>query len=243
MSRFNLPTRSRKVFTYEGGVGYKRPSELELILGCLWPRWFGGGFYATSLDRIKRFIHLVDNLSNEFVAKLAIFSRQKGWNLVSPAVLLAELSIKTKGEGLVRKIAKRVLTRPDMINTAFAYIMARARLKNKTRINRYGVEVCSIPSQLKRAALDVFPMFDEYQLAKWAQYEREWNLGRVLKVSGWPLDSKDPKRRDIYWKLRNKLLKIPKDRNYAYILSEGSKDDILKFALEGPLFAVFKNLK
>jgi len=76
-----------------GGSAYTRQPETALALyaatGCL-----NGTFYASAEEQLDHVLKLGNQVSAEFVAKTAIYARQRGYMKDMPALLLAMLTVR-----------------------------------------------------------------------------------------------------------------------------------------------------
>ena len=82
-----------------GGPAYQLPDEQALIqmaVTCT----FNGTFYATAQDHLDDVMKLCANLSPDFVAKVAVYSRKFGYMKDMPAYLVADLAAKVKSASL-----------------------------------------------------------------------------------------------------------------------------------------------
>lgn len=95
-----------------GGVAYARTPEMELaqlaVTGC-----FGNTFYTKAEDQLKRILDLANKCSPEWVAKVAVYSRQQGLLKDMPAVLCAILA--TKNTGLLKAVWSRCINDVKML--------------------------------------------------------------------------------------------------------------------------------
>ncbi|WP_254512331.1 RNA-binding protein [Anatilimnocola floriformis] len=102
-----------------GGLAYSRSAEQALaqyaVTGCL-----NSTFYATGDEQLAAVLKLCQKVAPEFIARVALYSRQKGFMKDMPALLLAVLSVK--GPGLMAEIFDRVIDSPKMLRN-FVQIM------------------------------------------------------------------------------------------------------------------------
>ncbi len=79
---------------------------------------FNGVFYASAEEQLKAFQGLVDQVQdNVFLAKLALYSREKAFMKDMPAALLLVLS--KRDPGLVRQVFDRVIDNGRVLRTLF----------------------------------------------------------------------------------------------------------------------------
>jgi 60 kDa SS-A/Ro ribonucleoprotein len=74
---------------------------------------FNGTFYATADEQLKNTLELAKGVDNEFLAKVAVYSREVGNMKDMPACLLAVLSLRNAN--LFDRIFNRVITNGDML--------------------------------------------------------------------------------------------------------------------------------
>ena len=92
----SIKNRLIKTDTYNeaGGIAYTLTHKQQLAqlaaTGCL-----NNTYYADAQSQLDQVLKLVENLDAEFIAKTAVYSRQKGFMKDMPALLLAVLAQKT----------------------------------------------------------------------------------------------------------------------------------------------------
>jgi 60 kDa SS-A/Ro ribonucleoprotein len=95
-----------------GGVAYAFSAEHALAqyaaTGCL-----NATYYASGEEQLERVLQLCAKVEPEFVAKAAIYARQKGLMKDLPALLCAVLSVRSPG--LMAEIFDRVIDSPKML--------------------------------------------------------------------------------------------------------------------------------
>ncbi len=102
-----------------GGTAYKLSPKHALAqyaaTGC-----FSNTFYADASEQLEKVLALTKGLDAEFIAKLAIYAREKGFMKDMPALLAAVLS--TKDKALFEKVFPRVIDNGKMLRN-FVQIM------------------------------------------------------------------------------------------------------------------------
>lgn len=102
-----------------GGQAYQLSGQQALAqyasTGCL-----NSTFYATAEDQLAHVLVLCDQVEPEFIARVALYARTKGFMKDLPALLCAVLSIKSPG--LLAEIFDRVIDSPKMLRN-FVQIM------------------------------------------------------------------------------------------------------------------------
>ncbi len=90
---------------------------------------FNATFYANAEDQFAKVVELCEKTEPEFVAKLAVFARERGFMKDMPAFLAAMLSIKDKT--LLEKIFPRVINNGKMLRN-FVQIMRSGAVGRKS---------------------------------------------------------------------------------------------------------------
>lgn len=136
-----------------GGAAYKQSDRAALVQMVV-TGTFRNSFYTTASAQLTSMLALLDKVSPDFVAKLAVYGRRQAFMKDTPAFLVAWL-------------AKHA---PDQFELAFPLVIDDGKmLKNFTQIVRSGVVgKKSLGSQAKRL------------VAKWIQ---ESSVGRLLSAS------------------------------------------------------------
>ena len=102
-----------------GGLAYRMQPKQALAqyaaTGC-----FNGTFYANGVEQLDAVLKLCDEVSPEFIAQTALYTRNKGQMKDMPALLCAVLSVK--GPGLLAEVFDRVIDTPKMLRN-FVQIM------------------------------------------------------------------------------------------------------------------------
>lgn len=94
-----------------GGVAYKLEDKAALAQICM-TGCFNSTYYVSGEDQLKTVLELANKVDPEFVAKLAVYARQKGLMKDAPAVLAAVLS--AKDTELLTKVFSKVVNDPKM---------------------------------------------------------------------------------------------------------------------------------
>jgi 60 kDa SS-A/Ro ribonucleoprotein len=106
-----------------GGTAYSLSDKATLaqlaMTGC-----FNGTYYVSGEDQLKRTLELANKLPAEFVAKLAVYARQKGLMKDMPAVLAAVVA--GKDSDLLSKIFSKVVDNPKMLRNFVQVIRSGA---------------------------------------------------------------------------------------------------------------------
>ena len=104
--------KSVNVVNNAGGKAYTLDDKAALaqlaMTGC-----FNGTYYVAGEDQLKQVVELANKLPVEYVAKLAVYSRQEGFMKDMPAVLAAVVA--SKDTELLSKIFSKVVDSPKMV--------------------------------------------------------------------------------------------------------------------------------
>lgn len=98
-----------------GGVAYARTPEDQLaqyaVTGC-----FGNTFYVTAEDQLKQVLDVASKCSSEWIAKVALYARERGLMKDMPAVLCAILTTRgPSGMAILRQIFPLCINNGKMI--------------------------------------------------------------------------------------------------------------------------------
>jgi 60 kDa SS-A/Ro ribonucleoprotein len=135
MANKNLFQTVRGIFTPKantineaGGTAYKLSPKAALAqyaaTGC-----FSQTFYADAAEQLDKVLALANELDAEFVAKTAVYAREKGFMKDMPALLVAVLS--TKDKALFEKVFPRVIDNGKMLRN-FVQIMRSGAVGRKS---------------------------------------------------------------------------------------------------------------
>lgn len=90
---------------------------------------FNRTFYAEAEDQFAKVVELCEKVDAEFIAKLAVFSRERGYMKDMPAFLVAMLS--TKDKALFERVFPRVINNGKMLRN-FVQIMRSGAVGRKS---------------------------------------------------------------------------------------------------------------
>ena len=159
MSKFNPAPKGSKTVNYEGADAYQLTPQVDLysavVTSSLEPK-----FYESAGDRVERVRNLVKKNSPEFVAKLAVYTREKMYLRSMPLVLAVELARIHKGDSLVSKTVERVVKRADELTELLAYYQLANKRTDEKKLN-------NLSKQIQKGLANAFNNFDEYQFAKY----------------------------------------------------------------------------
>ena len=149
MANKNLFQTVRGLFTPKadtvneaGGTAYELTPKAALAqyaaTGC-----FSNTFYADASEQLDKVLELAQKLDAEFIAKTAIYAREKGFMKDMPALLVAVLS--TKDKELFARVFPRVIDNGKMLRN-FVQIMRSGAVGRKS--------LGSLPKRLVREWFD-----------------------------------------------------------------------------------------
>ncbi len=103
-----------------GGPAYKFPAKHALAQLAA-TGTFGNVFYASAHDQLDQLRKLIDEVDdNEYLAKLAVYSRERAYMKDMPAALLVTLS--TRDTALMHKVFDRVADNGRVLRTVFQMV-------------------------------------------------------------------------------------------------------------------------
>jgi 60 kDa SS-A/Ro ribonucleoprotein len=158
--KFNILTRKAKVVNnYEGAKACSLTPETELYAAVA-TAGLSDSFYEKNDARLARIRELIGKNDPEFVAKLAVYTRNELYMRSIPMVLAVELAKIHSGDDLIRKTVTGVVKRADEITELLAYYQLANERTGTKKLNR-------LSKQIQKGLNDAFNRFDEYQFAKY----------------------------------------------------------------------------
>ena len=148
---------------HEGGMAFNQSKEMALYsLVCT--MGMGSKFYESEDDQMERLKWLIKANDPMFVAKLAVYAREKMYLRSIPLVITVELAKIHRGDDLISRLTQRVIQRADEITEILAYYQAsNGRLDETKKLGK-------LSNQIKKGIRQVFESgkFNEYQFGKWS---------------------------------------------------------------------------
>ena len=115
-----------------GGIAYTLTHKQQLAqlaaTGCL-----NSTYYTDAQDQLEQVLELAENLDAEFIAKTAVYARQKGFMKDMPALLLAVLA--QKDVNMLARVFDQVADNGKMLRN-FAQIIRSGAVGRKSFGNR-----------------------------------------------------------------------------------------------------------
>lgn len=185
---------------YEGGRAYTMTPEMELYTAVVTAS-LSDTFYETQDKRATRIAKLVANVSPEFVARLAVYTRTEMHLRSIPLFLLVELARMHNGDDLVsRAVEKTVLRADEIMELLMCYQWRNPSADPRKKLGRLSRQ---IQNGLQRA----FNRFDEYQFAKYDRSNLEVKLRDALFLVH--PKAKDEHQQALFDKITNRQLETP----------------------------------
>lgn len=216
MVRINTFSKNRRETThYERGRAYRLGQKEALYAAVVASSLENVSDEATGkrLERIRNLIYDIAREDPGFIAKLAVYTREKMHLRRLPLILVAELARIHNGDDLVRRTSARVIQRVDEIAELLAYYQqSNGRTGNK--------KLHKLSKQLQRGIADSFNKFDEYQFAK-CNRSQEIKLRDALFLVH--PKAKNAQQQVLFDKIVSNSLELPDTRQTdAYFISNRS---------------------
>ncbi|MEO7312456.1 MAG: TROVE domain-containing protein [Chitinophagaceae bacterium] len=214
--KFNLKLRKqvKQVINYESEKAFVLTPQLDLYTAVA-TAGLSNQFYEKASDKLQRIKELIAKNNADFVAKLAVYTREQMHLRTVPLVLTVELAKLQSGNSTVSKLTNRVVQRADEITELLAYYALANERTEVKKLNK-------LSKQLQKGLAEAFNKFDAYQLAK---YNRDGDV--TLKDA---LFLVHPKAKDEAQQvLFNKIVKDELEAPYTWEV-ELSAVGQLKFA-------------
>ncbi|MBV8253363.1 MAG: TROVE domain-containing protein [Chitinophaga sp.] len=158
--KFNFLKRGTQLTTnHEGYTAYKLTPEMELYTSVVTAS-LSDQFYEKGAEKLNRIRGLMDKTDPAFIAKLAVYAREKMYMRSIPMVLAVELAKKHSGDTLVSQTVGRVVQRADEITELLAYYTMANERKETKKLHK-------LSKQVQKGLTTAFNRFDEYQFAKY----------------------------------------------------------------------------
>ena len=119
-----------------GGIAYKLEPKHALAQVAA-TGTFGNAFYSTAETQLEEVLKLIDEVDdNQYLAKLALYAREKAFMKDMPAALLVALSVRDTE--LMHRVFDRVVDNGRVLRTVFQMIRS-GQFKNKAGKGRVGL--------------------------------------------------------------------------------------------------------
>ncbi len=203
MTRFNAASVGTRTVNKAGGSAYEESDKLKLI-SLLFTSFTQNQFYRSGDNTLKELRALVAAIPDKrFVAKAALFARDR-FNMRSIThVVAGELAKSVKGESWTGNFYKKLVVRPDDITETLSYYMGN-----------YGKP---IPNALKRGFAQALEGMDEYRLGKYKAEGKGLSMVDVVNLL-------HPKATDALTKLMTDSIKV--ETWETELSSAGNAEDV-----------------
>lgn len=208
---------------HEDAIAWRMTPEWELYTTVVTTMGAEDKFYESGDNRVRRIADLVRKTSPEFVASLAVYTREQMHLRSVPLLLLVELARCHHGDSLVSRAVARTVQRVDEITELLMCYQWRTGRKN----------LAMLSSQLRKGLAEAFNKFDEYQFAKYNRKDRKVTLRDAL-VLVHP-KPKDEAQSEIFRRILNDTLTTPytwetelSQAGKGHFESEEERDEAMK---------------
>ncbi|MEO1418912.1 MAG: TROVE domain-containing protein [Bacteroidota bacterium] len=194
-------TRTKRIKNHEGANAYALVAKQELYTAVV-STTLGGNFYEKADARLARIQGLIRQIAEKdplFIAKLAVYAREKMYLRSIPLVLTVELAKVHNGDNLLRRATRRVVQRADEITEILAYYQLANKRTGEKKLDK-------LSKQVQKGLADAFNEFDEYQFAK---YNREAAITLRDALFLVHPKAKDEAQQKIFDKIVHETLAIP----------------------------------
>lgn len=173
MSKFNQTVEKgskTKTVNLAGGEAYSQSDKLEFV-SILLTSFVQNEFYRDSDDTLNRLSSLIDKIDDkQFIAKSAIFARDRFYMRSITHAVSAILAKKISGQDWAKDFYQKVISRPDDMAEILAYYNTLQTGKVK------------YPNAMKKGFAKAFDKFDNYQIAKWRLNNKEIKLVDIVNL-------------------------------------------------------------
>ena len=182
---------------HEGALAWRMTPEWELYTTVVTTMGVEDKFYEGGEERVRRIADLVRKVEPEFVAQLAVYTREEMHLRSVPLLLLVELDCCHQGDTLVSKAVGRTIQRADEITELLMCYLWRTGKP----------DLSGLSSQLRKGLAEAFNKFDEYQFAKYNRKNCKVTLCDALALVH--PKPKDDRQADIFRKIKSDTLETP----------------------------------
>lgn len=182
---------------HEGAQAWRMTPEWELYTTVVTTMGVEDKFYESGEERVRRIADLVRKVEPEFVAQLAVYTREEMHLRSVPLLLLVELDCCHQGDSLVSRAVGRTIQRADEITELLMCYLWRTGKS----------DLSGLSSQLRKGLAEAFNKFDEYQFAKYNRKNRKVTLRDALALVH--PKPKDDRQADIFRKIKSDTLETP----------------------------------
>ena len=189
----------RTILNHEGELAYRLSPEMELYTAVVTAS-LSDKFYETGSEQMNRILELVNKVSPDFVARLAVYTRTEMHLRSIPLLLVVALAKVHSGDDLVARTVERVVQRADEI---MELLMCYQLLNPSEGRKKLG----KLSHQIQVGLQHAFNNFDEYQFAKYNRSNLEVKLRDALFIVH--PKAKDDAQQAIFNKIVEDKLTVP----------------------------------
>lgn len=195
----NLQKKSCLPRNHEGASAYGLTPEMELYTAVV-TMALQDKFYEAADAQVDRVAKLIRQVSPQFVAKLAVYTREEMHLRSVPLLLVVELAKTHTGDNLVGRTIDRVVKRADEIMELLVCYQWRNKREGSKKLS-------GLSHQIQVGLQRAFNRFDEYQFAKYNRNNLEVKLRDALFIVH--PKAKDEAQQAIFNKITDRALDTP----------------------------------
>lgn len=150
-----------KTTNLAGGKSYDMTTKEKLVSGVLTCLYNEAKFYGDNTKELQNLIQKELQHNPKFIAKLAVFTREKMNLRTFPTVIASMVALDAPD--FTERVLPRVFKRPDQLLEMLAFFNLQDKSGNLAKRGR----TIRGFKKLKRAITTILNSFDEYQLQKW----------------------------------------------------------------------------
>lgn len=171
----SIMVTNKKANNLAGGEAYKLTPKAEFV-SILLTSFLKDSFYQKEDETLKRLVYLINKIDDKlFLAKSAIYARDK-YNMRSVShVVAGELAKSVKGEKWTKNFYEKVVFRVDDMMEILGYYLLTVKDNTKGKKR-------PIPNSLKKGFRVAFDKFDDYQLAKYKGENKSVKLIDIVNL-------------------------------------------------------------
>ncbi|MBL0330107.1 MAG: TROVE domain-containing protein [Bacteroidetes bacterium] len=197
--KFNIFKKNATVVkNYEGAKAYALTPEMELY-SAVATAGLSDTFYEKGEDRLERIKALIVKNDPEYVARLAVYTRNEMYMRSISMVLAVELAKTNSGNAIVAKTVSGVVKRADEITELLAYYQLANKRTGAKKLNK-------LSKQIQKGLSVSFNQFDEYQFGK---YNRETDVKLRDALFLVHPKAKDDAQQAVFNKIVSNQLAVP----------------------------------
>lgn len=223
MGTVNLKSRGPR--TYEGGAAIKVNAEQELRRAVMCCLLWENQFYENGIDIAERIAKLCEQVSTEFISRLAVEAKQDMKLRHVPLWLAVALA---KRKALKSAVVVSVVTRADDLTELLSLYWKDGKKP--------------LSAQLKKGLAKAFSKFDEYQLAKYDR-AKAIKLRDVIRLTH--PKPKDDEQKALWGRLVKGELATPDTWEVQLSAGKDKKETFTRLIQERKLgaLALLRNLR